>query len=202
MNNLIAVIGETQQVNARELHAALGVGRDFSNWIKDRIEKYGFIDGQDYSPNLADRSDGLPGKPRSDYLLTLSMAKEIAMVENNDQGRQIRQYLIKLEQAWNTPEMILSRAQQVAQRLIDNQRAMITGLTQEKESLQIELSCAQEWYTVKRVLIETGKNYPWKQLKEYSLQNGYEIKQAFDQNYEHVNSYHIDVWHAVYGLEL
>lgn len=90
--------GRYQQLcDARDLHAFLLVGRDFSNWIKGRIEHFGFTEGEDYSPVLANRSDGLPGKPRSDYHLTLDMAKELAMVENNDQGRQVRRYFIAME---------------------------------------------------------------------------------------------------------
>lgn len=99
--------------NARELHAFLAVGRDFSNWIKDRIGTYGFEEGKDYSPNLANRSDGRPGKPRADYHLTLDTAKELAMVENNEQGKAARRYFIEcerrtleastIEKAWKLP---------------------------------------------------------------------------------------------------
>jgi len=83
--------------NARELHAFLVVGRDFSNWIKDRISTYGFEEDKDYSTNLANRSDGRPGKPRADYHLTLDTAKELAMVENNEQGKAARRYFIECE---------------------------------------------------------------------------------------------------------
>ncbi|WP_051305074.1 antA/AntB antirepressor family protein [Chitinilyticum litopenaei] len=86
-----------QLCNARDLHATLQVGRDFSNWIKDRIEQYGFVEGEDYSPVLANRSDGKPGKGRTDYHITLDMAKELAMVENNEMGRQVRRYFIQIE---------------------------------------------------------------------------------------------------------
>jgi hypothetical protein len=55
---------------------------------------------------------------------------------------------------------------------------------------------------VKRVLIETGREYPWKPLKEYSRKHGYTVEKAFDKNYGEVNAYHRDVWNAVYGLEL
>lgn len=85
--------------NARDLHSALQVGRDFSNWIKDRIEQYGFIEGEDYSPNLANRSDGKAGKRRIDYHLTIDMAKELAMIENNEIGRAVRRYFIQCEKA-------------------------------------------------------------------------------------------------------
>ncbi len=84
--------------NARDLHSALQVGRDFSNWIKDRIEQYGFIEGEDYSPNLA-RIPGRRGQPRIDYHLTLDMAKELAMIENNEIGRAVRRYFIQCEKA-------------------------------------------------------------------------------------------------------
>jgi len=92
-------IGEVPMLvcNARELHAFLVVGRDFSNWIKDRIGTYGFEENKDYSTNLANRSDGRPGKPRADYHLTLDTAKELAMVENNEQGKAARRYFIECE---------------------------------------------------------------------------------------------------------
>jgi phage anti-repressor protein len=146
-NELIKVVerDDKQAVSARDLHGILEVGRDFSNWIKDRIEKYGFAEGEDYSPNLANRSDGLPdlgkstgenliprhgsedfcspnlaskstgrgGHNKIDYLLSVGMAKEIAIVENNEKGREIRRYLIKVEEAWNSPEMVVRRAVQL-----------------------------------------------------------------------------------------
>ena len=70
-------------VNARDLHAFLEVGRDFSSWIKDRIEKYEFVENQDFvcSPVLV--SDSRGGQNRIDYHLALDMAKELAMVERN-----------------------------------------------------------------------------------------------------------------------
>lgn len=86
-----------QFCNARDLYQFLEVGKDFSTWIKNRIAEYGFIQDEDYSPILGNRSDGKPGKRRTEYHLTLDMAKELAMVENNEKGRQIRRYFISLE---------------------------------------------------------------------------------------------------------
>ncbi|EXI85604.1 MAG: Phage anti-repressor protein [Candidatus Accumulibacter regalis] len=76
------------------VHAALGVGRDFATWIKQRIAEYGFAEGEDFSP-IRGKSRG--GRPAADYHLTIDMAKELAMVENNDTGRRIRRYFIALE---------------------------------------------------------------------------------------------------------
>lgn len=102
--------GQPQQlVDARLLHQFLEVGRDFTNWIKDRIAEYQFMDGEDflsattppaggkeYSPVLANIQRGR-GKPRAVYLLTLDMAKELAMVERTPRGRQARRYFIDCE---------------------------------------------------------------------------------------------------------
>lgn len=105
--------GRAQQLcDARDLHTFLAIGRDFSTWIKDRIEQYGFVDDEDFSPILA-KSYGIEGEfcspdlgskterrgghNRTDYHVTLDMAKELAMVENNDKGRQVRRYFIAME---------------------------------------------------------------------------------------------------------
>lgn len=90
-----------QLIDARLLHQFLEVGRDFTNWIKGRINEYGFEAGKDYSlaksgeqpPHLGGRRTVL----RTDYLLTLDMAKELAMVERSPRGRQARRYFIECE---------------------------------------------------------------------------------------------------------
>jgi len=90
-------------VNARDLHNQLGVGKDFSTWIKEKIENYGFEDKIDYSietPKTGNQK-GKGGDRRSiEYSLTLSTAKELAMVQNNDAGRIARKYFIAIENAY------------------------------------------------------------------------------------------------------
>lgn len=89
----------TLLVNARDLHAFLGAGKRFASWIAERIAEYGFIENQDYilvSPNREIKGRG--GDRRSkDYHLTLDTAKELAMVERNEKGRQVRRYFIECE---------------------------------------------------------------------------------------------------------
>lgn len=92
--------GTTQQtVNARELHAFLEVGKDFSTWIKDRIHKYGFEENIDFvkidSPKLGNQKGG--DRRSIEYHISLSMAKELSMVERNSNGKQARQYFINCE---------------------------------------------------------------------------------------------------------
>ncbi|EEI9681184.1 phage antirepressor Ant [Salmonella enterica] len=84
--------------NARDLHAFLEVGKRFASWITERLTEYGFIANQDYviaSQNREAKTRG--GHNRKDYHLTLDTAKELAMVERNEKGRQIRRYFIECE---------------------------------------------------------------------------------------------------------
>ncbi len=102
-------------VNARELHKWLKVGRVFANWIKDRIEKYDFVENLDYFkviphrelkqdknfdlPKLANQKNKRGGDVRSiEYILSIGMAKEVAMLENNELGKKIRKYFIRTEE--------------------------------------------------------------------------------------------------------
>ena len=82
-----------QLCNARELHTFLDIGKDYSTWIKDRINEYGFIQDEDYLV-ITERTNG---RPRKEYHITLDMGKELGMVERNERGRQIRQYFIRCE---------------------------------------------------------------------------------------------------------
>lgn len=101
-----------QLVDARQLHQFLAVGRDFSTWIKGRIEKYGFEAGTDFvvidSPKWWNQS-GRGGDRRSiDYFLTLDMAKELAMVERTPRGRQARRYFIECERQLRQLQQLVS----------------------------------------------------------------------------------------------
>ncbi|MBT0729642.1 antA/AntB antirepressor family protein [Rosenbergiella nectarea] len=90
-------------VSAKALHKTLGVGRDFTNWIKGRIAQYGFTLGDDYTL-VESLSTPTPMSAKSrqqlehDYLITTNMAKELAMVERTEQGRAVRKYFIQCEE--------------------------------------------------------------------------------------------------------
>lgn len=82
--------------DARELHDFLGVGKMFAHWIDDRLKEYQFIENQDFIIFANSGKNGR-GRKRRDYHLTLDTAKELAMVERNEKGRQIRRYFIECE---------------------------------------------------------------------------------------------------------
>ena len=89
------VAGQAQQtVNARELHAFLEVQTRFNDWIKNRVDEYGFIENQDF---IAFTENLVNGGRRIEYALSLDMAKELSMVERNEKGKRARQYFIDCE---------------------------------------------------------------------------------------------------------
>ncbi|EFN0657862.1 phage antirepressor Ant [Escherichia coli] len=117
----------TLLVNARDLHGFLEVGKDFSNWIRARLNEYGFVENLDYilfSPNLAKT----PGRRRKDYHLTLDTAKELAMVERNEKGRQIRRYFIECEKKL--------RSMQPAQQFTDEEIILLCYMQVQMENAQ------------------------------------------------------------------
>lgn len=96
--------GETVNVcNARELHAYLGSREKFADWIKARIARYGFQAGMDYDHFSDSPEKPRPGRPALDYVLSLDMAKELAMLDNSPQGRTVRRYFIELERRQVAP---------------------------------------------------------------------------------------------------
>ena len=100
MNELIpinaATIGgeEVNAVNARELHKFLENGELFTTWIKNRIEQFAFLEGQDFTTFLENTKKG---RPRKEYLVSINMAKELCMVERNAKGKEARLYFIECE---------------------------------------------------------------------------------------------------------
>ena len=91
-----------QLCNARELHAFLEIKNKYADWIKDRINEYGFIQDEDYLV-ITERTNG---RPRKEYHITLDMGKELGMVERNERGRQIRKYFIECERRAIQPKQI------------------------------------------------------------------------------------------------
>ena len=84
-------------VSARDLHAFLESKKDFSSWIKDRIEKYDFVENVDYVVFTKFGENPKGGRPQVEYALTVEAAKELSMVEGNEKGKMARRYFIACE---------------------------------------------------------------------------------------------------------
>lgn len=105
-------------VMGRDLHEFLEIGTRYDTWFGRMIE-YGFEENQDYGA-IAQKRATAQGNITNyvDHILTIDMAKEISMIQRNEKGKQARQYFIQIEKAWNSPEMIMKRALQFADRKI------------------------------------------------------------------------------------
>ena len=114
-----------QAVMGRDLHAFLESKEAYTRWISRLIEKYGFVAGQDFMTKM---SESTGGRPSENHILTLDMAKEISMVQNNDKGRQARRYFIECERRAKepvqlSPEELMARAIKVADNTIKDLEA-------------------------------------------------------------------------------
>jgi anti-repressor protein len=106
-----------QAVSARELYKGLEITERFSNWF-NRICAYGFVENEDFLGCKVFNT--LAKQELQDYVVSLDMAKQICMLQRSELGKKYRNYLIKLEKAWNTPEAVMARALQVANQTLDN----------------------------------------------------------------------------------
>ena len=102
-------------VLGRDLHAMLEIETRYNDWFP-RMCEYGFEEGKDFYSFLSKNPEG--GRPKQEHQLTIAMAKELCMLQRSEKGKQCRQYLIAIEEAWNTPEQLMARALRVADETI------------------------------------------------------------------------------------
>lgn len=121
MNAMIKVdLNENQEpiVSGRELHEVLEIKTEYKKWF-DRMKEYGFTENIDYArvtqkcPTLGGEQDIV------NHAIKLDMAKEIAMIQRNDKGKQVRQYFIQVEKDFNSPEKVMARALKFAEQKLN-----------------------------------------------------------------------------------
>lgn len=131
MNQLITVdLNDNQEpvVSGRQLHEALGVKTAYKDWFPRMVE-YGFAENQDFNPlNFEQvRQEGSREVRRmvQDHVIKLDMAKEIAMIQRTEKGKEVRQYFIQVEKDFNSPEKIMARALLLADKKISKLEAQV-----------------------------------------------------------------------------
>lgn len=122
MNSLIKVDYNSARptVSARELHEFLEVKTKYVDWF-NRMKEYGFTEGIDFVLLTQKRETNNFKNPLTEYMdhqITIQMGKELCMLQRTEKGKQARLYFISIEEAWNTPEMIMSRALKMAESQI------------------------------------------------------------------------------------
>ncbi|QDY32704.1 phage antirepressor KilAC domain-containing protein [Clostridium sporogenes] len=174
-------------INGRELHEFLEVKTRYDIWF-DRMKEYGFLENTDFVLVVQKRTTNNPRNPITeitDHAIKLDMAKELAMIQRNEKGKQARQYFIAVEKAWNSPEMIMKRALEIANRNVENLK-----LENEEQKQQLKkqkpkvlfadaVSVAQTSILVgdlAKLIKQNGVDIGSKRLFVWLRENGYLIK--------------------------
>ena len=128
MNELLKVTYDNDRItlSARELHKFLEVSERFNSWF-ERMNQYGFQEGIDYLGCKVFNAQA--HQELQDYQITLDMAKEIAMIQRSEKGKEVRQYFLELERKWNSPEAVMNRA-------LEYSRKQVIALLNENKELK------------------------------------------------------------------
>ena len=127
MNELINVtLNDNHEpvVSGRQLHEALDVKTKYADWFNRMID-YGFAENQDFLLLKNEQQTGRGGHNKVDHIIKLDMAKEIAMIQRTERGKQVRQYFIQVEKDFNSPEKIMARALLMADQKVHKLEAQI-----------------------------------------------------------------------------
>lgn len=142
MNDLIKVNYDSQRptVLGRELHDMLEVKTPYAKWFS-RMCEYGFSENVDYMTVVKNvlRVDGteMP-QTQTDHQLTIPMAKEICMLQRTERGKECRQYFIRIEEEWNSPDAIMQRALQIANSRVEKLRGENLALQAANSDLTVK----------------------------------------------------------------
>lgn len=161
-------------VNSRDLHAGIESKQKYADWVKNRIEKYGFVEGEDFFVNLG-KSTG--GRPSIEYFFKMDTAKEIAMVENNPQGRKVRKYFIEVEkragEMFNQPRSFseaLYLAAELQKKLEESKPKVLFADAVEASSSSILIG------ELAKLIKQNGVDVGQKRLFSWMRDNGYLMK--------------------------
>lgn len=183
-------------VNARDLWVSLESKQDFSNWITARSE--GFIEGADFTIILLESSGG---RPKKEYFIALDMAKHLAMLERNEQGRKIRQYFIDVENKAKQLSAPLTGHALINAALIESNRLLI-----EAERKNAVLMNVKKLYTATEIAKECGmpsasylNNYLETMGIQYKVNGTWVLKSDYsDKGYTSIKQGETDTGHIYY----
>jgi len=186
-NNLITINynGDNQTVLGRELHEFLEVKTQYKDWFP-RMCEYGFTENEDFNSlkNEQVQMEGNRSVSRTilDHQMTVEMAKEISMLQRSDKGKLARQYFIELEKKWNSPEAVMARALNMANKTIENLKSytylLEVKIEEQKPLVGFAETClkSKDNILVRQVSkiaqdegIDIGEKKLYKKLREWGL---------------------------------
>ncbi len=183
---------ERPTVSGRELHSALEVKTAYKDWFP-RMCEYGFIEGVDFNPLIFERVQTEGGRDVkrqiTDHQLTIAMAKELCMIQRSEIGRKFRQYFIKVEEAWNSPQAVMARALQFANNQLailkhNNKELTDTIAVQNQQIAEMQpkvsyydvvLNC-KDLISTSTIAKDYGKSACW--MNRYLHEKGVQFKQG------------------------
>lgn len=187
MNELLRINYNTEMptVSARDLHEKLNIGTQYTKWF-ERMAEYGFSENVDFQAISQKRLTAQGNETTYiDHNISIDMAKQICMIQRSPEGKQIRQYFIDLEKAWNTPEQIMARALKMADKTIDELKeinAVLLADNQRMKPKEIFADAVATSHTsiligdLAKLLKQNGIEIGQKRLFNWLRENGYLIK--------------------------
>lgn len=185
---------EQPTVLGRDLYDALEVKTAYRDWFP-RMCEYGFSEGKDFNPlkneRVQNEGNRIVTRQVLDHQLTIQMAKEICMLQRSDKGKEFRQYFIKIEEQWNTPEAVMARALKLANKTIDDIKHINIQLSEKIEQDRPKVLFANAVETadtsilvgdLAKLIKQNGVDIGQKCLFDWLRENGYLIKSGNSRN--------------------
>ena len=193
MNDIISINYNDEQptVLGRDLHEALEISTPYHKWLP-RMCEYGFVENVDYIVTDKNVHNSNGGKQSViDHQLTIPMAKEICMLQRSDKGREFRKYFIAIEEQWNTPEAVMSRALKLANKKLDEIKHQNVRLEEKIEQDKPKVLFAEAVQTadtsilvgdLAKLIKQNGVDIGQKRLFEWLRNHGFLIKYGVSRN--------------------
>lgn len=138
MNELINITSDEQfPVDCRMLHESLEVETPYHKWFQRQVED-AFAEGEDFRTKVSVSADKGIGRPGTVHYCTIGMAKEVAMLQRNEKGREVRRYLISVEEQWNSPDAVIARALRMADAKLAAITDKVKHLEEDNSRLSVE----------------------------------------------------------------